>query len=220
MVLITADIDEGSVLCYVLERNGHSAILVADLAEAPLAAAANLVVFDLASFGPGALATCRQLVARPAPVVALVGSGKASVAAALDAGAEDCMLKPFSYAEFLARVRVIARRSSQQDGAPVVRVGELEMLPWRFEARYRGRPLRLSRTEFRILHLLAVRAGRVVPADEIVRQVWGYDESSPDLVRVNIYRLRQKLEADPRQPKLLRSVPGPGFILETPRAAV
>lgn len=219
VVVLTADADEGTVLRYVLDQNGYTTSVAEDLAEAPPAASADLVVLDLASFGPAAFAACRQLAAQRVPVLALVGGDKGAIAAALDLGAEDGLLKPFSYAELLARVRAIARRTMHPSGIAVLRVGELELCPARFEARYRGHLMRLSRTEFRILHLLAARAGRVVSADEIVRDVWGYDESNPGLVRINIYRLRQKLETDPRQPRLLRSVPGPGFMLDPPRAA-
>lgn len=214
-----ADADEGTVLRHLLEREGHAAALSGDLRHAPPAAAADLVLLDVPSFGAGALAACRQLAAQDVAVLALVGSEMGAVAGALDAGAADCIVRPFGYAELLARVRAVARRGRQHAGLSKLCVGELELCPARFEAHYGGRPVRLSPTEFRILHFLAARAGQMVPTGELVRAIWGSGESNPDLVRVNIYRLRQKLEADPRRPRLLRSLPGPGVMLDVPRAA-
>lgn len=219
VLVLTADADEGTVLRHLLEREGWTAAVTADLAHVPPTAPADLVLLDVPSFGAHALALCGHLSAQGVAVLALVGSATGAAAGALDAGAADCIVRPFSYAELLARVRAVVRRASRPTNLPRLRVGELELCPARFEARYRGRPVRLSRTEFRMLHFLAMRAGQVVPTDELVRAIWGPGESNLALVRVNLYRLRQKLEADPRRPQLLRALPGPGVMLDVPRAA-
>jgi len=70
-------------------------------------------------------------------------------------------------------------------------------------------------TEFRLLHCLMINAARVVPTNELLKQVWGYqDPGGSDVVRVTVHRLRRKLEDDPRQPKLLHTIPGVGVLLK------
>jgi DNA-binding response OmpR family regulator len=219
VVVLTVDEERGAVVHRAFEREGHSVVVTANTAQLPPAAALDLVVLDVAAFGARGLDICRQLDQRGIPVLALVGGPSGRIAQALDAGASDGLPRCSGAAELLARARAVARRTSRQGATVNVRVGDLELSPARYEARYSGRPVHLSPTEFRILHYLAVRAGRVVPTAELVRAIWGDGEANPELVRVNVYRLRQKLETDPRQPRLLRSVPGPGLILDVPRAA-
>jgi DNA-binding response OmpR family regulator len=77
-----------------------------------------------------------------------------------------------------------------------------------------GRSLQLTATEFRLLHCLMDRASTVVPTRSLLREVWGYDDAGArDALRVALYRLRRKLEDDPRSPQLLRTVPGVGLML-------
>lgn len=217
--MLTRDEDQAALLRSVFQRDGHSTVVTTDAAQVPPAAALDLVVVDVVTFGSLGLDICRQLDERGVPVLALVDCAGRRVAQALDAGASDGLPRYVGAAELLARARAIGRRANRQGGLVELRVGDLELSPARYEARYCGKPVHLSPTEFRILHYLALRAGSVVPTGELVRAIWGSEESNTELVRVNVYRLRQKLEADPRQPRLLRSVPGPGLVLEVPRAA-
>ena len=77
-----------------------------------------------------------------------------------------------------------------------------------------GQPVRLTVTEFRLLHYLVANAGKAVPIDELLKQVWGYQDSyGTDVVRVTVHRLRRKLEYDPSRPRILRTILGMGVQL-------
>src|SRR5206468_12212152 len=96
----------------------------------------------------------------------------------------------------------------------VVRAGPLVLNPRDHTATIDGQPLNLTVTEFRLLHYLLTRTGAVVPTQELLKHVWGYDDqSSGDIVRVAIHRLRRKLGETAEQPRLLHTVPGVGVML-------
>jgi DNA-binding response OmpR family regulator len=130
----------------------------------------------------------------------------------LDEGADDYLVKPFSLAELLARLRALLRRDSVQPAA-TLRVGELRMDTARHEV-FRGeRALRLTRKEFGVLEYLMARPGLVVHARELQREVW--DEHADPLtetVRVTVGNLRRKLNGN-GEPPLVETVPGKGYRL-------
>lgn len=136
--------------------------------------------------------------------------------AALDAGADDYLVKPFGVAELHARLRVALRHAAQttQDGGTVLRLGDLRIdLDARTVDRA-GEPVRLTATEWRLLEALARRADRVVTSTQLLRDVWGpgHVEQSHYL-RIYIRQLRQKLEAQPTRPVLLLTETGVGYRL-------
>ncbi len=133
----------------------------------------------------------------------------------LDAGADDYLVKPFSLAELRARLRALLRRDAGvEPGA--LRVGELTLDSARHQAWRRGRPLRLTPKEFSVLEYLMRRPDQVVPAGELLRQVW--DERADrftETVRVTVGTLRRKLNGD-GGPSLIETVPGKGYRLKVP----
>jgi DNA-binding response OmpR family regulator len=136
----------------------------------------------------------------------------------LEAGADDYLTKPFSHRELIARISAHLRRvrtaRRQSEDRVVLRVGPLTLNVAEHAADKEGRALCLTATEFRLLHCLMDRASTVVPTKSLLREVWGYDDSGArDVLRVTLYRLRRKLEDDPRSPQLLRTVPGVGLML-------
>lgn len=136
----------------------------------------------------------------------------------LDLGADDYLAKPFGHRELLARVRAQLRRSelptSSSRGEPrELTVGPLAMNVVQHRVTNDGQLLHLTLTEFRLLHYLMTHASAVVSTQVLLRHVWGYEDTSREVVRVTVHRLRGKLGEDPRHPRLLHTVPGVGFML-------
>ncbi|MGK5533608.1 response regulator transcription factor [Streptomyces sp. URMC 129] len=131
-------------------------------------------------------------------------------------GGDDYITKPFDLRELIARIRAVLRRTSG-DPTARLRVADLELDPEAVEASRGGTPLRLSPTEFRLLHYLMVNAGRTVTKAQILHQVWDYDfDGDPNIVDTYISYLRRKI--DTGGPKLIHTVRGVGYVLRGPRA--
>jgi len=157
----------------------------------------------------------REWSSVPVIVVSARGREEEKVAA-LDAGADDYLPKPFGTKELLARLRVALRRAravASPEG-PLLEVGPLRMDLERHEATVEGRAVRLTPIEWRLLAYLAGHAGKVLTHAQILREVWGPNASSQThYVRVYMAELRKKLEADPSRPRLLLTEPGIGYRL-------
>ena len=136
----------------------------------------------------------------------------------LDLGADDLVLKPFSIKELLARVRVLLRRSiakgEQSTGEAIFRTGELTLDYAQHQVSIEGHPVQLSRTEYKLLCTLAQNAGRVMTHELLLERVWGAEYNREvDFIWVYISRLRRKIEADPRHPRYILTVPDVGYKL-------
>jgi two-component system KDP operon response regulator KdpE len=134
--------------------------------------------------------------------------------AALDAGADDYLTKPFSVGELLARLRVALRHVAPHEDAPVFTHGLLTVDLARRLVMVDNHEVQLTPTEYDILKLLVMHAGKVVTQPQILRQVWGPDrQDQAHLLRVNMSNLRRKLEADPTRPTHVITEPGVGYRL-------
>jgi len=136
----------------------------------------------------------------------------------LDLGADDLILKPFSINELLARVRVLLRRSIIQSEQPTVDVifksGELSIDYAQHLVHVQEKPVQLSRTEYKLLCTLAQNVGRVLTHELLLERVWGAEYNREvDFIWVYISRLRRKIEADPRHPRYILTVPDVGYKL-------
>ena len=132
--------------------------------------------------------------------------------AALDAGADDYLTKPFSTGELMARMRVALRRMTHTPDEPVLQVDDLKMDLSRRLVTVGDEQVSLTPTEYEILRLLLQNAGKVLTHRQLLRQVWGTAyESEMHILRVNISNLRRKIEADPSRPHYLLTEPGVGY---------
>jgi two-component system, OmpR family, KDP operon response regulator KdpE len=135
--------------------------------------------------------------------------------AALDAGADDYLTKPFGVGELMARLRVALRRSAQIDLEPVFRSGNLVVDLNQREVKVNEQVLALTPTEYDLLRTLAKHAGKVLTHDQLLRAVWGTGyESETHMLQVNISNLRRKIERDPSRPVYIVTEPGVGYRLK------
>jgi len=148
-----------------------------------------------------------------APVLILsVQDDEAGKVAALDAGANDYVTKPFNTSELLARLRVALRHASKQDELAVYQAGQLVVDLANRHVSMNGREIKLTVTEYNLLRLLVRHVGKVLTHRQILREVWGpgHDDHTHYL-RVYVAHLRDKIEADPSSPKFIMTEPGVGY---------
>jgi two-component system KDP operon response regulator KdpE len=147
-------------------------------------------------------------------IVVTVLAAEADKVAALDAGADDYLTKPFGAGELAARLRGLLRRAREHDEPAVVTFGDIKLdVAARLVLRA-GVEVKLTTKEYALLHLLVARRGRVVTHRQILRELWGpWAENNSNYLRVHMTHLRQKLEADPHRPRHLKTESGIGFRL-------
>jgi DNA-binding response OmpR family regulator len=178
----------------------------------------DVVLLDLMLPGKHGLEVCRELRSRSdVPIVILTARGEeADRVTGLELGADDYLAKPFSPRELLARIRAVVRRARGQVGPSVkpVRVGTLALDPGARRATVQGQEIVLTGYEFSLLYALASRAGRVLSREQLIELAGGsVDDAFDRSVDVHVSRLRQKLGDDPKNPRMLKTVRGSGYML-------
>jgi two-component system KDP operon response regulator KdpE len=176
----------------------------------------SLVLLDMNMPGMGGLETCRALRAgSDVPVIILsVRNTEKDKVAALDAGADDYVTKPFSIEELLARIRAALRRSSSSpEGVPhAFSSPDLEIDFETRRVRAHGADVRLTPKEFDILRYLVAHAGKPVSHRELLQAIWGPDYGDePEYLRVFINQVRKKIEPNPAKPKYILTEPWVGY---------
>ena len=198
---------------FLIDSGGGHAGLAAVAATAPDLIILDLVLPDLD--GIQFIKRVREWSQVPIIVVSELDQ-EADKIAAFNAGADDYLTKPFGAGELKARIGAVLRRSLQPAPEPVFVNGELTVnLPER-RILLRGEEISLTPTEYEILRLLVVHAGKVLTHSQILKQVWGINFlKQPHVLRVNISNLRHKIEEDSSNPRHNVTEPGVGYRLES-----
>lgn len=181
----------------------------------------DAVLLDLMLPGRSGLEICRDIRARiDVPILMVTARDEeADVVLGLEGGADDYITKPFSSRQLLARLRAQVRRARGGAGprAELMRIGALEIDTASMTVTLRGARLSLTTYELDLLRALAERPGRVLTREQIMQRVRGStDEAFDRSIDVHISRLRHKLNDDPRNPTLLKTVRGVGYVLTEP----
>jgi two-component system KDP operon response regulator KdpE len=205
------------LLTITLEANGYRVLTAINGQEGLVLAAQYkpvLVILDIGlpdASGQEILKRLREWSQAPVIILSVQDDEKGKVAA-LDAGADDYVTKPFNTDELLARMRVALRHSTGKDDAATFQAKNLVI---DFSARrvtVSGKEIKLSKTEYDLLRLLTRHAGKVLTHGQILREVWGPNhENDTHYLRVYVAHLREKIEADPQNPELILTDLGVGY---------
>jgi two-component system KDP operon response regulator KdpE len=184
------------------------------------AAVPDAILLDVNMPGMGGLEACREIRrTMDVPILMLtVRNSERDKVLALDAGADDYVVKPFGMQELLARIRAALRRRTARGKQTSFATKDLNI---DFEARVvavRGRDVHLTPKEFELLRHLVLNAGKPLTHRRLLQAVWGPDYGDePEYLRVMINQLRKKLESDPARPKLILTEPWVGYRFQAPR---
>lgn len=219
LLVIDDEVQIRRLLRVTLESQGYR-VREAETAQRGLAEAAQVppdgIVLDLGLPDLDGLEVIRRLREwSKIPVLILsVRDAEENKIAALDAGADDYLTKPFSGRELLARVRAILRRAQPNSEPAVVAFADIEVDLAARVVRRGGAEVRLTAKEYGLFRLLVQHRGKVVTHRQILRELWGPNaEEFTHYLRVHMAHLRQKLEAEPHAPRLLRTEAGVGYRL-------
>jgi two-component system, OmpR family, response regulator MprA len=215
--LLVVDDDDG--IRSILEREGFRVTVAGDgeraldvLRRTPV----DCILFDAGPPGLAGLEVCRRLRATgdDTPIILLTAPARVGQRVeGLEAGADDCLGRPFALEELLARVRAVLRRGRRERGDQVLRVGDLVVDRLSLEVSRAGRRINLTRRELELLLAFLRRPGQVLRREELLARVWGYDfATDTNVVEVYVLYLRRKLEAA-GEPRLLHTVRGAGYVL-------
>lgn len=181
----------------------------------------DLVVLDLMLPGIQGIELCRILRNDPntagLPVIMLTAKGEeVDKIVGLEMGADDYVTKPFSPRELIARVKAVLRRSTEKPvHEKILKTGDIEIDTERYTVSIKGKPVKLSATEFKLLLFLAERRGKVFSRGQLLDAIWR-DEAfvEPRTVDVHIRRLRAQIEEDPANPRYVKTMRGIGYFFD------
>ena len=219
--------DEPSILTLLkfnLEQSGFE-VLTAENGLDALEIASNedltMIVFDLMLPGMDGMDVCKTLRQEKinTPILMLTAKDdEFDKILGLELGADDYMTKPFSPREVVARVKAILRRTSlitAEAKEEIIKIGEIEIHPEKYMVLFKGEQLVLTPKEFELLLYLANHRGKVLSRDQLLNGVWDFHyDGDTRIVDVHISHLREKIEADTKNPTYIRTIRGFGYKME------
>ena len=178
----------------------------------------DAIILDLGLPDMDGIEVTRQIRKRvKTPIIILsVRENEADKIAALDAGADDYLTKPFNAGEMLARLRAVMRRLLPQNERSVFKVGKLSIDISNHSVEVKGHETHLTPTEYDVLKALVLNAGKIMTHGKILKEIWNKNEDFEEalhLLRVTISNLRNKIESNPDRPAYILTEPGVGYRL-------
>jgi DNA-binding response OmpR family regulator len=221
ILVVDDDPDLLALVGFALSQAGFVVVKAVDVPSALRVFAAespDLAILDINLPGGSGFEICEAIRRQSrVPVMMLTARGEEEdLVRALDIGADDYLTKPFSPRTLLARVRALLRRAGLETGG-AMSAGDLHLDLEAHALRVRdGEPIKLTKLETRLLQILIANAGHVVGTERLLTHVWGHRGSGDrQLLKQLVHRLRQKIEADPAEPRLLKTESGAGYRLDT-----
>ncbi len=223
VLVIDDDIDILRMLKLALTTSGFEATLAVsglDGLRRAYETHPDAIILDVMMPMHDGFETCRRLrEMTDVPIIFLTAKGTVDdIVRGLALGADDYVIKPFNKKELISRLVACLRRAANKEESPDILVftqGAFVLDRSRRHAVVNGEIVHLTPTEFEVLDYLVRHAGRVLSRDAILTRVWGPEYlGETELVKQFIYRLRQKIEADPRNPRFIHTVPSTGYFFE------
>jgi two-component system response regulator MprA len=219
LLVVEDDPQVRAMLTRALRYEGFDVAAACDGAEAMAALRSeppDLVLLDLLLPDADGVELCGRMRAAGDAVPVLMVTARDTVTdrvSGFEAGADDYLVKPFSTAELVARVRALLRRARERPAEPTRRIGDLELDPSTHEVRRGGRALHLTRREFDLLAVFLAHPGTVLARDRLLAEAWGF-ESHVETNAIDVYvgYLRRKLE-EGGGTRLIQTVRGVGYVL-------
>jgi two-component system KDP operon response regulator KdpE len=214
--------DEAPIRRYLRAALGAQGLTVYETAtgmeaiNAVLSHRPDIIILDLGLPDMDGIEVTRRLREwSQTPIIVLsVREAEQDKIAALDAGADDYLTKPFGTGELLARMRVALRKQTANPSEPIFQSGGLTVDFSRRVVMIKEKEVQLTPTEYDLLKVLVTHAGKVITHRQLLRQVWGDGYDDMHILRVNISNLRGKLEPDPGRPTYIHTEPGVGYRLK------
>lgn len=214
------------VLAYNMKKEGYDCEIAYDgetgLAEA-IGGGYDLILLDIMLPKMNGFEVCEKirLVSQVPIIFVTAREEEKDKILGLDTGADDYVTKPFSFKELMSRIRANIRRTSgevvweQRADAGVITIGELVIDRTHYLVTKSGEPIELSKKDYDFIAFLAVNVGKAYSREQLLEEIWGYDEYYGDIrtVDVTVFRIRSKIEADPSHPEYLMTKRGVGYYL-------
>ena len=181
----------------------------------------DLIILDVNMPGISGIETCAEIrTSSDVPIIMLtIRNSERDKVQALDAGADDFVVKPFGVQELMARIRAALRRSAPGDAAPPFLTDDLQIDFEKRVVKVKNNPVRLTPKEFELLRHLVANQGKTLGHRRLLQAVWGPDYGEEtEYLRVFINQLRKKIEPDPRKPRYIHTEPWVGYKFNPPQA--